>query len=62
MNSSSYKTKQCENVSGLIESLLQLIEITHDGDLISKNNFGSLENNGLAQKVGNGFNIITKKD
>lgn len=55
-----YKTNQAEGAKGNIEQLLQLTQITWDGDVISKSCRDELVKSGLAQRAA-GFNFITGK-
>ena len=45
----------------LVAQLQQLTALTWDGDLISKFERDKLVKSGLAQKITNGWNIITDK-
>ncbi len=56
---SQYKTSQCDGAKGRIEQLLQLLQLTQDGDLINKAERDELIKKGLATKVDGGWNIIT---
>lgn len=55
-----YKNKQANLSIGRVEQLLQLLQITWDGDLISKSDRDELVKNELAFKT-SGFNLITGK-
>lgn len=47
--------------TGRIEQLMQLTQITWDGDIISKHERDQLVKSGLAQRMPHGFNVITDK-
>jgi hypothetical protein len=56
-----YKTDAATNQKGRIEQLLQLLRVTWDGDLVNKVERDILLKTGMAQRVGEGFNLITPK-
>jgi len=56
-----YKTSAAYNQKGRIEQLLQLLRVTWDGDLVNKVERDILLKTGMAQRVGEGFNLITPK-
>lgn len=58
---SQYITEQGKHETARrIQQLLQLLQVTADGDLIDKTNRDDLIRMGLAQRV-RGWNIITEK-
>lgn len=56
-----YKTETAVNQNTLIEQLLQLLRIVHDGDIIDKTARDELIKKELAQKCNYGYNLITSK-
>ena len=58
--SEKYVTKFSNGISGPFETLIQCLQIVHDGDLISKSDRDVFVNRGMIIRC-NGFNIITAK-
>ena len=54
----NYQTPSTEAQKGRLEQLLQLLQITFDGDLINKTERDKLQQMGYCTKS-SGFNIIT---
>ncbi len=54
----NYQTQIAEGQKGRLEQLLQLLQITFDGDLINKTDRDALQQMGYCAKS-SGFNIIT---
>ena len=59
--SNFYKTSSAMNQGGRVEQLLQLLQITWDGDIINKTERDILIKLELAYTTSGGFNIITPK-
>lgn len=57
----TYKTKEAEKQTGVLEQLLQCTQIVWDGDLISKAHRNWLVDADLVVKMPGGFNIVTSK-
>lgn len=58
MERKNYQTSSAQGQKGRIEQLLQLLQITFDGDLINKAERDALQQMGYCVKS-EGFNIIT---